>query len=576
MASPEPKFKTIVITSIPGADWDESTGQTFAEVFQERLKSGFSVDSEVFQVRRMIYELASEESIFLQPNQIHRSSDEKIRLLRRLAFQEVQQRISNSSAGGQSPLRVIKTRAISYSSHSKEESLTGSYLRGIGAQLLAAVIDDPIDIYKRIPKRTETKKYGRLRIDDLVGWMELEVSEMERLSHELSCPLFIIPRRQVSALVDLVMTNKQPAYASYPMTKADDDNLRGKIAGFVQRLKEKFVVFDPACMGSAHTEVPMEDREWLAYRENILKRDEQWFIRINSRSVIVYLPALLPAHGSQSELVAASEQGKTVWVVLEPEYSNEHGKLSPFLDRPADHVFISSDEFSYFLALNEKECGVYGFILDLMWRFKGRGELTPLRPATSDAHADGQATKVMEKFSNEVLRLYSREVSRDMVPVLEEQRIKLLIQACWDFNKPLWQAHLAAREIPKLFHEPERLPLAARSGALASSTETQSAPFKRGPNLRNEEAPGLSDEEAFAAFFPSYVVRKDGALFFEGLRKFFDEGDLGSFQNRAPFLRFLGKTLKVHKPKSLRSVERNHFKRWFREFNEGAEIGSWE
>ena len=44
---------------------------------------------------------------------------------------------------------------------------------------------------------------------DLVLWMRYEVKKMRELAHDLRCPLYVIPRLQVSALVDLITTDKE-------------------------------------------------------------------------------------------------------------------------------------------------------------------------------------------------------------------------------------------------------------------------------------------------------------------------------------------------------------------------------
>jgi adenylate kinase len=574
MEPKSPRFRRLVITNVPGADWDESSNAGFVERLQHRLQEEVGIRPEVSSIREILYRFASEENLQLDPIRIHRSPDEKVRLLRRLAFQDVERRLENG-AEHENRITVVKTRATSYSSHGKEESLALRYLQGIKPDLLAVVIDDPVSIHSRIPKREDTRKYGRLGLDDIVWWQEAEVSEMQRLARELRCRLFVIPRQQVNALVDLIVSDKEPAYASYAMTKATPDQT-AKVKAFVAELKKHFVVFDPACMGTAHVQLRMTDSESAAYRQNVVKRDREWFIGINSNYVVVYLPAQMPAHGSQSELVAASEQGKAVWVVLEPEYSDERGRLTPFLDGLVDHVFISSDELNYFLALSAEHRQVYGFIADAMWHFKWRWELTPLAEAAAACSSrDDLESQITAKFLEEVLIGYGRDSGRQMLPALEEHQVTAMAEACWRFNQPLWESKAFRDDHLELFPEPEAEPLAARSSQIADGTNAPGGGEHVLPASGRApvpEAARLTDDETFRALFGKHAGRKAGDILFRAIQDFLAGSELGSLENNLPFLRFIVRTLGGDGPGRSRSVTAEQVREWFREFN--AEKGS--
>ena len=97
---------------------------------------------------------------------IHRASDGKVRLLRRLAFLQLEKKLGNQ---GSSRVAAMVTRATSYNDSTQEESLSRHYLDAIEPDLLVVVIDDPVAIYKRLPDNKDTIKYAReLKIMDLV------------------------------------------------------------------------------------------------------------------------------------------------------------------------------------------------------------------------------------------------------------------------------------------------------------------------------------------------------------------------------------------------------------------------
>src|SRR6266850_7088726 len=91
----EPRFKRLVITCIPGADFDPDFKKSFGTALKENLEQQ-GVNVENFSVRDLIYRFAEEEDVALAARVIHRASDEKVRLLRRLAFLELEKQLTVS------------------------------------------------------------------------------------------------------------------------------------------------------------------------------------------------------------------------------------------------------------------------------------------------------------------------------------------------------------------------------------------------------------------------------------------------------------------------------------------------
>src|SRR5215212_2025475 len=136
----KPRYKRLVITSIPGADCNSNFDECFVDSFKQRLlTSGLGV--EVFSVRDTMYELASEEDVSLAPRVIHRASDEKVRLLRSMTFLRFQlknisdQLKNTSSHEDTATVTAIVTRATSYADSTQEESLSRNYLEPIKPDL---------------------------------------------------------------------------------------------------------------------------------------------------------------------------------------------------------------------------------------------------------------------------------------------------------------------------------------------------------------------------------------------------------------------------------------------------------
>jgi adenylate kinase len=560
----QPNFKRIVITGIPGSDLDETSNVFYVDALKQRLESEeYRVKAQVFPVRDLIYGFAKQEHITLDQSKIHNfHSDKRIRLLRQLAFVELGRQLLERELTGSSYIALIRTRATSFSAHGKEEALHRRYLEAIKPDLLVVVIDDPAAIFNRIPKHEETKKYAELKIDELVLWLENEVADMQELAQDLDCPLYVMPRRQVGALAELIMTDKKPAYVSYAMTGAGESVKRQKDE-LVESLQKYFVVFDPECMGTAHSNTSMTNEEQGSYRNDVILRDEQWFIDINSKYVIVYLPEKTPAHGSQSELHTGSEECKTVLVVLEPSYSDERGRLTPFIDQRAELVCISSEEFKYYLDLSEREQKLYSYIVKSMWGFKRRGRLSGLK----ESHVNGRVPRMSEdelfrEYAQECETVYKQQMIRGVLPALGDEAVLQMAKDCWAFNKPLWASRVPESNIFQLpLQEPttEFAKRAARSDSLAS----MKAPI---PQLTTPQT-GLSDDEVFLGIFGRRALTKDGSMWLEKLKAFFIEDDLGPFEQNADFLRFLKRTLDSEKQSSPDLFSSDYLKAHFRDFN---------
>lgn len=485
-----------------------------------------------------------------------------------------------------SAITIIQTRATSFSAHGKEESLRLRYLERIKPDLLVVVIDDPAAIYNRIPKSPETKKYAGLKIDDLVIWLEDEVADMQELAWDLESPghehhdqraeipLFVMPRLQVSALCDLIMTEKKPAYVSYPMTGASEQVKRQKDE-LVSVLSEYFVVFDPECMGTAHTRTIMTDEEQSSYRDDVIMRDENWFIDINSDYVIVYLPENRAAHGSQSELHTASEEFKTVLVALEPSYSDEKGRLTPFIDRRAATVFISPKELAYYLKLpQETERAVYGHVVKSMWGFKRRGGLSPLVELPVDGGLQPLSeAEVKREFVQQCLNSFREQSLRGVLPALDEAKVLKMSEECWHFNKPLWAKEQAGGKILRLPMEIPARPVEAAQLADAARPLVDRSATLTTPT-RQFDISFPSNREAFAGVFERLAFTTYGATWLDSVIIFVQENHLGTLGHNMEFLRFLKRTVDVHKYKGPETFSNLNLTTWFRESNAGAEVGS--
>jgi HD superfamily phosphohydrolase len=84
----------------------------------------------------------------------------------------------------------------------------------------------------------------------------------------------------------------------------------------------------------------------------------------------------------------------------------------------------------------------------------------------------------------------------------------------------------------------------------------------------------LKDREVYDGLLGRYAVGEPGKASFEILLVFFKQNDLGAFADRAEFLRFLRRTLELHKYKASKTLNADQLTQWFRDFNAGMSDGS--
>jgi hypothetical protein len=108
------------------------------------------------------------------------------------------------------------------------------------------------------------------------------------------------------------------------------------------------------------------------------------------------------------------------------------------------------------------------------------------------------------------------------------------------------------------------IPLAARTDSLNIRNPALASSFVEGERH--------SDEEIFKRIFGEDIASKNAENLFLQLREFFNDGNLGFFEDRIDFLGFLKKTVTEHQYTS--NFDKENLRRWFRQFNSEVARGS--
>jgi hypothetical protein len=110
------------------------------------------------------------------------------------------------------------------------------------------------------------------------------------------------------------------------------------------------------------------------------------------------------------------------------------------------------------------------------------------------------------------------------------------------------------------------LPLAARAQESPISTRTMVPP--------RTAISFPTNDEAFTGVFGRLALTSKGAIWRDNLIAFFHENDLGNLGRNLEFLRFLKRTVDIHKYSSPKTFSRSNLTEWYREFQRDKEIGS--
>jgi adenylate kinase len=330
-------FSKILVTGISGASTSECLRRLQAELGSERL--------EVHNVGHEIMELVRQAGMSLESGNILNAPKDTLTALRVAAFERIHQRVASGLK-----IHMVDVHATFLMRSGLKEGLSFHDVKQFGPDLMLTIIQGPQQINRKL--RGHPGTYLHLTVADIVKWQEFEVYITNMLARILGVRHFVVAESQTEAVKNILLCldEKPPVYASYPMTHLPDDE-KPKIRRFVEFLKERFTVFDPAAIDSSHDMAPhYTEEDKRAISNHTIVRDLEWMIGINSDKVIAYLPQIVFSSGMNDELRFGHETGKETYIVLEHHDPRALPVLSPFTEYKS-RVFWSCEDFRYYLDL---------------------------------------------------------------------------------------------------------------------------------------------------------------------------------------------------------------------------------
>ena len=184
-------------------------------------------------------------------------------------------------------------------------------------------------------------------VNDILNWMNEEVSLSEDWAKSMGIPHFVIPIGQnPRSLYKLVKYENVPSfYVSYSMTHADKET-RKEVDTAIKKLCKYGLVIDPQAIEIGHTFNTEEDKK-VIYSYTV-HRDLHWFVGKVESVVAIHPYTKRPplSTGMMDELGHARDYLKKRYMIYPPEH------YSPFTTDSyieKGHIFVTQEEL--FLSL---------------------------------------------------------------------------------------------------------------------------------------------------------------------------------------------------------------------------------
>jgi adenylate kinase len=338
-------FSRILVTGVSGASTSECLHRLQTDLGKERV--------EVHNVGHEIMRLVRESGMSLESGNILNAPKDTLTALRVAAFERILPHLNGSQK-----IHLVDVHATFLMRSGLKEGLSFNEVKKFAPDLMLTIIDAPQQINRRL--REHPGKYLHLTVADIVKWQEFEVYVTNMVARILGVRHFVVAESQTETLKTILsdLDRKPPVYASYPMTHLPEEE-KPKIRRFVEFLKERFTVFDPAAIDSSHDLSPhYSEEDKRAISNHTIVRDLEWMIGINSDKVVAYLPRIVFSSGMNDELRFGHETGKETYIVLEHHDPTSLPLLSPFTEYKS-RVFWSLDDFRYYLDLAPSLRNIY-------------------------------------------------------------------------------------------------------------------------------------------------------------------------------------------------------------------------
>jgi len=284
------KGLVVFCTGISGSDRAEYLREVIE--YSKAQKKDKNIKIRIINIGELMYQIADELGIHVTEERILDLNPTTLEMLRSTVFENV---INSVDRNNKNEITIINSHACFWWKNGPEPAFNFHYLNRLDPDLFVTMIDTFAGLKKRL---NETKQWkGKLTEDEILIWQDVEIFTTKIIAQSLKKDFYIIARRQPpSTLYNLmVYPDIESVYISYPMTHLSGKEMK-KIKSLLQKLREYFVVFDPAAMEDVLT----QPRNLRRYTKTLIgnqtvKRDHRLIDQ--SDRTIAYFPKIVYSSG---------------------------------------------------------------------------------------------------------------------------------------------------------------------------------------------------------------------------------------------------------------------------------------
>ncbi|MGE5674032.1 MAG: hypothetical protein ACM3XM_09090, partial [Mycobacterium leprae] len=265
-------------------------------------------------------------------------------------FSAIERIMNAAQTGDQSRPLIVSAHTVYMLKDRLMEGLTRKDIEAINPDMVVTLVDSPQNIHRQL--RNQSGEYFRLPMELIVRWQEFEVFYSNHLAKDYGKPHYVVPVSQAESFRSLLQhNNRRVVYLTYPATNLSESD-RGRVTEFINQLKQRCVVFDPAAIANSLARNPNYDlTDYSAINSYTRVRDLEWLIGINADAVVAYLPKVVFSSSMNDELRFAYENGRPTYLITELDNVEELSRLTPFTTYKSQ-IFWSKEDYFEFMTLS--------------------------------------------------------------------------------------------------------------------------------------------------------------------------------------------------------------------------------
>ncbi|MCL5733447.1 MAG: ATP-binding protein [Patescibacteria group bacterium] len=324
----------VITTSISGSGKDEYLKKVsdYAKVRGKKIK--------VYPVGDMLLEHAKDIHLQITEENVLNTNPEALSAIRSAVFEKIIRELPKVLK--EYDAVFINIHAMFYWKKVFIRSWDPYYVSQLNPDVFMSVIDSTQLIQNRLITRKQWQA-NPLTGEEILLWRNVEVEMTASWAEMVRKPHWIMPvNAPEKVMYDVLFEpNRESVYTAMPMTNLKDQKMVKKIDNFIDKLMDKFIVFDPRWIEKGDTAVA-KGVDPVLYNQ-IVARDLYWLIHQVKR-VVAYMPQVVLSAGLINEIRYAHETNKEVWLIYP-----KGERISPFITYYCDQIFSSPEQLLKFI-----------------------------------------------------------------------------------------------------------------------------------------------------------------------------------------------------------------------------------